>query len=85
MSHHSLLAKLPASLILISKRFSAGGAIQSTLPMRIHLQVPTRPYEGDRLQDAAVRVKALSRWNNYYIKGIRQIMRDYYAMEFTWV
>jgi hypothetical protein len=37
------------------------------------------PQEGSRLQDAAVRVKALSRWNNYYVAGIRQIMRDYSA------
>ena len=33
--------------------------------------------EGARLQDAGVRVKALSRWNNYYVSGLRQIMRDY--------
>lgn len=37
------------------------------------------PAEGARLQDAAVRVKALSRWNNYYVRGIAQIMRDYGA------
>lgn len=35
------------------------------------------PAEGLRLQDAGMRVKALSRWNNYYVAGIRQIMRDY--------
>jgi hypothetical protein len=41
-------------------------------------QVPNPdPLEGDRLQDAGVRVKALSRWNNYYASGLRQIMRDY--------
>jgi hypothetical protein len=37
------------------------------------------PLEGSRLQDAGMRVKALSRWNNYYIAGLRQIMRDYGA------
>lgn len=37
------------------------------------------PLEGSRLQDAGMRVKALSRWNNYYIAGLRQIMRDYDA------
>ena len=35
--------------------------------------------EGARLQDAGVRVKALSRWNNYYTAGLKQIMRDYNA------
>ena len=35
------------------------------------------PTEGIRLQDAGVRVKALSRWNNYYVAGLKQIMRDY--------
>eukprot|EP01060_Flectonema_neradi_P039927 TRINITY_DN8959_c0_g1_i1.p2 TRINITY_DN8959_c0_g1~~TRINITY_DN8959_c0_g1_i1.p2 ORF type:complete len:421 (+),score=46.56 TRINITY_DN8959_c0_g1_i1:1874-3136(+) len=28
-------------------------------------------------QDAAVKVKALSRWNNYYVRGLYQITRDY--------
>ena len=28
-------------------------------------------------QDAAVKVKALSRWNNYYVAGTRQMMRDF--------
>ena len=28
------------------------------------------------MQDAAVRVRALSRWNNYYVEGIRQMARD---------
>ena len=35
--------------------------------------------EGARLQDAGVRVKALSRWSNYYVAGLKQIMRDYGA------
>lgn len=35
--------------------------------------------EGERLQDAGVRVRALSRWNNYYVAGLRQIQRDYDA------
>ena len=37
------------------------------------------PSEGARLQDAAIRVRALSRWNNYYVAGIAQIMKDYGA------
>jgi hypothetical protein len=37
------------------------------------------PLEGVFLQDAGMRVKALSRWNNYYVAGLRQIMRDYGA------
>ena len=28
------------------------------------------PLEGLRLQDAGMRVKALSRWNNYYVAGM---------------
>ena len=35
------------------------------------------PAEGARLQDAGMRVKALTRWNNYYVAGLRQIQRDY--------
>jgi len=31
------------------------------------------------LQDAAIRVRALSRWNNYYVAGIKQMMRDFGA------
>jgi len=27
--------------------------------------------------DMAIRVKAMSRWNNYYVEGLRQIMKDY--------
>ena len=37
------------------------------------------PAEGPYLQDAGMRVVALSRWNNYYIAGLRQVMRDYGA------
>jgi hypothetical protein len=28
-------------------------------------------------QDAAIKVKALSRWNNYYVEGIRQMIDDF--------
>ena len=28
-------------------------------------------------QDAAIKVKALSRWNNYYVEGIRQMIADF--------
>ena len=28
-------------------------------------------------QDAAVKVKALSRWNNYYVEGLRQMVADF--------
>lgn len=28
-------------------------------------------------QDAAMKVKALSRWNNYYVEGIRQMIADF--------
>ena len=27
--------------------------------------------------DAAIRVVALSRWNNYYVEGVQQMMRDF--------
>jgi hypothetical protein len=37
------------------------------------------PGEGTRLQDAGMRVKALSRWNNYYVAGIQRIMKDFGA------
>ena len=30
----------------------------------------------DREQDAAIKVKALSRWNNYYVEGLRQLIDD---------
>lgn len=30
----------------------------------------------DREQDAAIKVKALSRWNNYYVEGLRQLIVD---------
>ena len=30
-----------------------------------------------REQDAAIKVKALSRWNNYYVEGIRQMVADF--------
>ena len=49
-------------------------------PVLNSLQVPNPdPLEGPFLQDAGMRVRALSRWNNYYIAGLRQIMRDYGA------
>ena len=37
------------------------------------------PAEGTRLQDAGIRVRALSRWNNYYVAGIEQMKRDFGA------
>ena len=37
------------------------------------------PDEGAYLQDAGMRVVALSRWNNFYVAGLRQVMRDYGA------
>ena len=43
-------------------------------------QVPNPdPAEGNFLQDAGMRVVALSRWNNYYVAGLAQIQRDYAA------
>lgn len=30
-----------------------------------------------REQDAAIKVKALSRWNNYYVQGTMQMQRDF--------
>ena len=33
------------------------------------------PYDVE--QDAAIKVLALSRWNNYYVKGLHQIVKDY--------
>jgi hypothetical protein len=43
-------------------------------------QIPSPdPKEGPFLQDAGMRVVALSRWNNYYIAGLNQIKRDYGA------
>jgi hypothetical protein len=37
------------------------------------------PSEGPFLQDVGMRVVAMSRWNNYYVAGLRQIKRDYGA------
>ena len=37
------------------------------------------PAEKDFLQDAGVKVTALSRWNNYYVAGIAQMLKDYGA------
>lgn len=52
----------------------------STTPIVNPPHVPNPdPSEGDYLQDAGMRVVALSRWNNYYIAGLRQVMRDYDA------
>ena len=45
-------------------------------PKISHLGLPTwsnHVFE----QDAAIKVKAMSRWNNYYVEGLRQMMADF--------
>lgn len=35
------------------------------------------------VEDAAMRVVALSRWNNFYVEGIQQMMRDFNLVRVT--